>query len=381
MNSPANAREEPPTTTRALTSADGQIDLIELARLLLENWKLLVWGPLSVGLVTLGITFLIPPTFTATTLILPPAQTSSSSLAALAGQLGGALGGLAGAAVGVKNPVDQYVALLKSRNVADRIVDRFDLKNLYASQFAQDARKELEENVRVRAGTKDGLITIDVDDHSPTRAADMANAYVEELRRMTKEFAVGEASQRRAFFEGQVKQVREALGAAEKALGSSGITDEALKAAPEAAVEGLARIKAQVAAQQVKIASMRGFVTNDNPDLRQAETELLALKNQLERVQAKADDDPARSGYAEKYREFKYHQVLFELVVQQYEMARLDEAREGNVIQVIDRADPPERKSRPKRSLIFVAATILAGVFLIALTFFRSKFLPQVRIG
>lgn len=353
-----------PPTAQPLVSSEGEIDLMEVGRVLLARWRLLVFGPLAVGVVTLGITFLIPPTYTATAVILPPAQSSSSSLAALAGQLGGALGGMAGAAAGIKNPADQYVGLLKSRNVADQIVERFKLQELYDVEFRQDARKQLSGNVRIDAGKKDGLITIDVDDHSPARAADMANAYVEELRRMTREFAVGEASQRRAFFEGQVKQVRESLSAAERDLSASGITEEALKAAPEAAVEALALVKAQVAAQQVKIASMRGFVADDNPDLRQAQTELVALRAQLERVQARAEGDSAGSGYAEKYREFKYNQVLFELVVQQYEMARLDEAREGNVIQVIDAAVVPERKTKPKKGQIAVVATLLAGMLL-----------------
>jgi uncharacterized protein involved in exopolysaccharide biosynthesis len=365
-----------PTGPEPLWTDDGELNLGAVLRLLRARWRVLFFGPLAVAVVTYGLTHLIPPTFTASTVILPPAQSSSSSLAALAGQLGGALGGLAGAAAGIKNPGDQYVALLRSRNVADRILERFQLKQLYAVEFQQDARRVLEENVRIRAGAKDGLITIEVDDQSPQRAADMANAFVDELRRMTREFAVGEASQRRAFFEGQVKQVREALATAERELGSSGITEEALKAAPAAAVEALARVKAQVAAQQVKIASMRGFVSEDNPDLRQAETELNALQFQQQRIQARTESDPASSsGYSERYRDFKYNQILFELVVQQFEMARLDEAREGSLIQVIDQAQLPERKSKPKRMLIAAVSGLISGlIFISIISFYYLSF-------
>lgn len=361
-------------------TADGELDLVEALAVLAGRWRLLVFGPLAVFALTFAVTLAVPPTFTATTVLLPPAQSSSSSLAALAGQLGGALGGLAGAAAGIKSPSEQYVALLKSRNVADRIVARFELKASYDVEFLEDARAALDDHVRVKAGARDGLITVEVDDRSPRRAADIANAYVDELRRMSREFAVGEAAQRRAFFEGQVKQTRDALAGAERALGSSGITDEALKVAPEAAVEALATVKAQVAAQQVKIASMRGFVADDHPDLRQAETELAALKAQLARVQTRADVEPATSGYAEKFREFKYQQTLFELVVQQYEVARLDEAREGNLIQVIDPAVPPERKSQPKRGRIALATAALSWVGLVCGVFvLRAAQRPRPR--
>jgi uncharacterized protein involved in exopolysaccharide biosynthesis/uncharacterized coiled-coil protein SlyX len=360
-------------TAGPLTSADGGIDTFAVARLLASRWKLLVFGPLAVGLLALGVAFLIPPTFTASTIILPPSQ-SSSSLAALAGQLGGALGGLAGAASGIKNPGDQYVALLKSRNVADRIVDRYHLREIYDAEFDEDARKQLWSRIRIIAGAKDGLITIEVDDGSPDRAAEVANAFVDELRRMTREFAVGEASQRRAFFEEQVRHVRESLSAAERALGSSGITDEALKATPAAALERLARVKAQIAAQEVKLASMRGFVAADNPDFRQAETEMLALRAQLKEIQRSSEDgvDEMSSGYAEKYRNVKYNQILFELVVQQYEVARLDEAREGNLIQVIDRAEPPKRKTGPKKALIGLVCALFSSVVFISLVVLKE---------
>jgi tyrosine-protein kinase Etk/Wzc len=362
---PTPSPTEPPLINNA-----GEIDLWVVLRLLLVHAKRIIGGALGAGVLALGITFLIPPTFTASTVILPPTQSSSSGLAMLAGQLGGALGGLgglAGAAAGIKNPADQYVSMLKSHNVSDRLIDRFKLMEVYESKFRSDAWDELEHNTRISAGMKDGLITIEVDDHDPVRAADMANAYTDELRRMTTDFAVGEASQRRLFFEGQLKQVKDALTTAEKELGASGITDEALKAAPEAALSALAKLRARIAGTEIAIASLTGFVTEDHPDLKMARAELAALKAQEAQMRtAEASSTTTDDGYMSRYRDFKYNLALFEIIAQQYELARLDEAREGKAIQVIDIAIAPEKKSRPRRGLIGVVVTILATMGLSA---------------
>src|SRR3990170_4099285 len=153
---------------------DDEISLLDLLLVVAENARLLIFGPLLAGLAALGIAFIIPPTFTATTRILPPQQQGGAA-AMLASQLG-ALGGLAGAAgLNIKNPADTYVALIKSRTVADKLLDRFDLLNVYDQKYRQEARKGLEDATKVSAG-KDGLITIEVDDKDPKRSADIANA-------------------------------------------------------------------------------------------------------------------------------------------------------------------------------------------------------------
>lgn len=357
----------PPAPERPLITAAGEFDLWAVVRLLFANAGRILGGGLAAGVIAIGITSLIQPTFTASTVILPPAQSSSSGLAMLAGQLGGALGGLAGAAASIKNPADQYVSMLKSRNVVDRIVDRFKLMERYEAEYRSDAWETLRLNTRISAGKKDGLITIEVDDHDPVRAAEMANAYTDELRRMMVEFAVSEASQRRVFFEAQLKQVKDALTTAEKELGASGITDEALKAAPEAAVSALAKLRARIAGTEIAIASLTGFVTEDHPDLKMARAELAALKAQEAQMRtAEASSTTTENGYMSKYRDFKYNLALFEIIAQQYELARLDEAREGNAVQVIDIAVPPERKSRPRRGPIAIVVTLLTGLVLSA---------------
>lgn len=348
-----------------------ELDLVEAWQLVRPRWRSVLGAPMLVGLVTLGVTYLVAPTFTASTTLMPPAQNASSSaLTALTGQLG-ALGGLAGATGALKNPADQYVAFLKSRNVVDRVIAKFDLKSVYDEELLQDTRVELFTNVRVTAGKKDNLIVVEVDDHDPRRAADMANAFVEELRRVNAELAVGEASQRRLFFEEQLKSARTTLSEAEDVLNASGVSPSTLNTAPQAAVAAVARLKASITAQEVKIASMQGFVTEDNPDLRQARLELAALRAQLTHSE-EGNPEGVRSKYTEKYRTFKYQEMLFELIAKQYELARLDEAREGSLIQVVDVATVPERKSKPKRALLTLGAAAAAGVLAASLAIGRG---------
>ena len=348
---------------------DDEISLLDLLQVVVDNLRLLVLGPLVAGLLALGFAFTIPPTFTATTKFMPPQQQQSSAAAMLSSL--GALGGLAGAASGLKNPADQYVAFLKSRTVQDSLIDRFKLTERYEAKFKQDARTALGANAQIASG-KDGLITIDVSDKDPQFAAQLANAYVEELGKLLNRLAVTEAQQRRMFFEKQLTNAKDGLVKAEQALKSSGVNSSALKASPAAAVEGLAKIKAGITAQEIKLASMRGYLTESAPDFKQAQTEMSALRGQLARAER---EEPASSGdsdYIAKFRDFKYHETLFELFAKQYEMARIDESREGAVIQVVDAAQPPERKSKPKKALIAMMTTLAVGFAMLLFVFIRQ---------
>lgn len=349
---------------------EDEISLLDIAVVIAENLRLLIFGPLAAGLVALGIAFLITPTFTARTSFLPPQQQQSASAAMMA-QLG-ALAGVAASAAGLKNPADQYVALLKSTSVADRLVDQFKLIELYEVDFRQDARKTLADNTKITAG-KDGLIVVEVDDHSPQRAAEMANAYVAELQVLLGRLALTEAQQRRVFFEKQLEETRNNLAEAERALAASGMTPGAVKANPEAAVELVANLQAQVTAQEVKLAAMRGYLTDSAPELVQAQNELAALRTQLRRQEVAEPGAAKSGGYIDRYRNFKYHETLFELFARQFELAKVDEAREGAVIQVVDTALPPERKSKPKKALIAVLTTLATGFALMLLVFVRGS--------
>jgi uncharacterized protein involved in exopolysaccharide biosynthesis len=340
---------------------DAGIDLLDLALPLLQHWKLLVLAPLLAGAAALGITFLIKPTFTSRTVFLPPQQQQSAAASAIASL--GALSGLAGAAAGIKSPADQYVALLQSATVADRLIDEFKLMQVYDSKFRFEARKELAENARISLGKKDGLITVEVDDFDPQRAADMANRHVDELRRLSQQLALTESQQRRAFFETQLKKTRDELTAAQQALQSSGFNPGALKAEPKAAAEGYARLRAEVTAAEVRLQTLRRNLSDATPEVAQAQTMLGALRSQLNRTEA-STDLTGGPDYVSKFREFKYQETLFELFSRQYELARLDESREGALIQVVDVAKPAEHKSKPKRVITAVAATLAALILL-----------------
>jgi uncharacterized protein involved in exopolysaccharide biosynthesis len=284
----------------------------------------------------------------------------------------GSLGGLAGAAAGLKNPADQYIAYMKSNALKDALIERFKLMERWKAQTRTDARAGLE-GVRIASG-KDGLMSVEVDDKDPQFAADLANAHIEELQKLLGRLAVTEAQQRRLFFEKQLLKAKENLTASEQALKATGISDSVLKSNPASAVAGVAALKAQITAQEVKVGAMRGYLAETAPDFKLALSELANLRAQL----SKQDKDETATGkagqgdYISRYRDFKYHETLFELFAKQYEIARVDEAREGAVIQVLDAAQPPERKSKPKKALIAIIATLATGFALLLFVFVRQ---------
>ena len=345
---------------------EDEISLIDLLQVVVDHIRLLVLGPLCIGLLTLGYSFTIPPTYTANTKFLPPQQQQSSSASLMASL--GALGSLAGAA-GIKSPADQYVAFLQSRTVQDALIERFKLEIRYKTKVREDARNAIKGNSFIASG-KDGMISVDFSDRDPAFAAQVANAYPEELRRLLSRIAVTEAQQRRVFFEKQLNNAKENLAKADQSLKASGVNRSALKVTPGAEVESLARLKANITAQEIKISSMRGYLTESAPDFKLAQTELSAMRQQMIRSE---QEEPAsnRSGndYIAKYRDYKYHETLFELFAKQYEIARIDEAREGAVIQVVDVALPPEHKAKPKKAQMAITGT-LASVFILLLYVF-----------
>jgi len=351
---PANGSVDAPGN--ALDASGGMDTLIALA----ERWRLLVIGPLVIGVLVLGITYLITPVFTARTAFLPPQQqsTATSALASLGG-LSSLVGGAA-----QRTPADQYVALAQSTTVADRIIDTFELVKVYDKDLRVDARKELARNTRVVAGKRDGIIVLEVDDESPVRAAEMANRYVEELRLMTNRLALTEAQQRRMFFEGHLQRTRDRLAQAQLLLQASGFNQDSLKAEPKAAAEGYARLKAEVTTAQARLDALRKALTDTAPEVQQAEAAIAVLKSQLGRIEATAGQGDS-ADYVGKYREFKYQEALFEQFSRQYELARVDESREGQ-LQVIDVAQPPEKKSWPRRALLALAGTVSGFVVLLS---------------
>lgn len=352
----------------AAAEAEQGISLLDLVIVLVENRKLLIGGPLLIGCAVLALTFVIKPTYTAKTVFLPPQQQQITAAAAAMQSLG-SLAGLAGA--GVRNPIDQYIAFMQSNRVADRVIDTFNLVELYGKPSHESARKVLASNVRVEGGKRDGLITVEFDDKDPKLAAAIANNYVDQLRKLTAEFVITEAQQRRALFERQLQKTRDKLTAAQQALQGSGINAGVLRTEPKAAADAYASIKAQVTAAEIRLQSMRNYLTEEAPDFKLAQANLTALRGELLKAEA-ADKTDAGGDYIGKYREFRYQETLFELFSKQYELAKLDETREGAVIQVLDVAMPPEHKSKPKRAVLAVVSTVLAELVLLVFVSIRQ---------
>ena len=207
---------------------------------------------------------------------------------------------------------------------------------------------------------KDGMISVAVDDMSPQRAAEIANHYVTELRVMNQSLAVTEAQQRRLFFEQQLKLSRDRLVTAQQALQASGFSAGSLKTELRAAADAYARLKAEVISAEVKLQTLRGSLADRAPEVR----------GQLARLE-QASDASNGPDYIGKYRDFKYQETLFELYARQFEIARVDESREGSLIQVVDPATPPERKSKPKRAVTSVVSTLVTLLALIVFVLVR----------
>ncbi len=372
MNQDTSALSSP----EPVSGGDG-ISVLDWLQVIVENLRLLVFGSLGAGIVALAITFFIPPTFTGKVQFIPPKQQQSSAAAALSDL--GILGGAAGAIAGVKNPADQYAALAKSSSVADALSAQFKLGERYELTIKEKIRKQLASNTRITVGAKDGLIRIEVDDNDAQIAADMANAYVTELRKLLNRVALTEAQQRRVFFERMVGETKVSMVHAELALKTSGVDSNALKVSATASLEGVARLKAQISVQEVKLAAMRGYLADTAPEFRQALTELSALRAQLARYDQTEPASTGQSDYVARYREFKFQEALLALYMKQFEVARVDESREGAVIQVVDIAEKPDHKSKPQKGLIAMLTTLAASFALLLFVFVRASYRNAVQ--
>ena len=359
----ANSKASTRDSSSSWVDEDDGIGLSELAGAILGQWKIILAGSVLAGAAGLGVASLMKPVFTARTVVMPPQQQQSSAASALNSL--GALAGLAGGSV--KSPVDQYVALMQSVTVSDRLIDRFKLMEVYEVEFRSVARKTLLTKAIITVGKKDGLIVVEVDDHDPKRAADIANAYVDELRLMTNTLAVSEAQQRRRFFEQQLEVTKKRLTEAQVALQESGFSAGVLRAEPKAAADGYARLRAEITSAEVRLQTMRRTLADSAPEMQQQQAQLEALRSELAKLeQREAAPSSKDAGYIGRYRDYKYQETLFDLYAKQFELARLDESREGGLIQVVDVATAPDRKSKPQRSAIAVGCALLVGLALSA---------------
>jgi uncharacterized protein involved in exopolysaccharide biosynthesis len=358
--------------TNAESGSQNGLDGIELLLILSQRKNTILKVTIAMAVITAIIVFLVPSTYTATASILPPEQ-KQSTLSAMLGQLG-SISGLSDSDLGFKNPGDLFIGMLHSRTIQDRLIDKFDLRKVYRVKRYQDARKKLDARSYIVA-EKEGLISISVDDHDPSRAAAMANAYVDELHNLNSELAISEAAQRRLFYEDKVNAERDALAVAEVQLKLAEEKTGLLQPDAQARViiQSVADMRAQVAFREVQIEAMRTYATKDNPELQRAEQELAGLRTQLAKMERNTGDaghgdidlptrklPQAELEYLRRARDLKYHEALYEFLNKQLEAARIDEAKDAVVVQVVDKAVVPERKSGPHRTTIILLAALLA---------------------
>ncbi len=349
------------TATSSHLNAQGEVNLGDLAQALLHHWKLLLIAPILGGSLGFAGSSLITPTFIATTTFLPPQQPQSAAASALASL--GSLAGLAGGGGGIKTSGDQYVALLQSVTVSDRVIDQFKLMDVYQVEFRTDARKILAAQTQISLGKKDGLIRVTAEDTDPRRAANIANQYVAELRTLNAKLALTEAQQRRAFFEKQWQESKLKLRDAQISLEQSGFSAGALRAEPKSTAEAFARAKAELSAAEIKLRALRTTLADTTPEVQTLSNTIQALRQRLSNQEVNLDhSNDKQADYVGRYREFKYQETLFELMAKQYELAKVDEGREGALVQVVDLAEPAEKKHQPKRFMITLRSALGAGL-------------------
>jgi len=369
------------TANTAIEAEDGEISLIDLAIALGQEKKTLFAVPAITTTLAIVVSFLMPPIFTAKTVMMPPQQQQSGAASALASL--GALAGLAGGAAGLKSPDEMYIAFMQGESLQNAVIKKLGLQERYEKKTLFETREHLKQIVKIASDKKAGLITIEADDKDPDFAAKLANLHVEELRSLMGRLAVTDAQQRRVFFEQAIVKNQTELANAEanfrSAKEKSGMQVTAVIA--ETAVKAGAEMRGQIAAKEVQLAAMSNFATPQNPDVQRLAGELSALRSQLKKLEQGSGGDekssPMEQLAVKSYRDIKAREAMASVLVAQYESARVDESKEGPLIQQVDVAVAPERKSKPKRALIVTVAAF-AGLFLGVLVAFVRRALRKV---
>ncbi len=388
-SSPHADASAPPTQmiVPARQKDEDEISILDVLIVIAERKRRVFAITIGFAILAALVSLILPVHYTAEATILPPQQGNTmtsiltSELSNMGGGSGGGMAALAGGALGIKDQNDTYVAMLKSESVEDAMVQRYGLMKEYHADYLSFARKDFEDHAKAEANKKDGLIHITVNDANSDRAAELANGWVDQFRKLSERLAIGEAAQRRLFFEQQLEQAKDKLADAEEALKrteqQTGLIE--LNSQARVLIESAAALRAQITAKEVEIQSMKTFATGQNAQVIQAEQELDSLRAQLAKLggnetdpdsdmmMAKGKVTEAGLEYVRKLRDVKYYETIFEILARQFELAKLDEAREGSIVQVVDPAIPPDRRSFPKRGYIVMGAT--AAGFLFGLIF------------
>ena len=380
-------------------SDDDEINLMDIM-LVIAKYNRFIMAFTAVSIVLALIYVMLQPfSYTAKTVILPPQTKSDSSVGSVLGNLS-ALNGMGVGGLGLKSPADMFLGMLKSRTLADRVIVRLNLQKHYNTKTMTKTREVLKYSSSISA-SKDGFITVEYTHSDPVMAAKIANTYVSELDKLNLSVALSEAARRRLFYEKQIKLAAVSLSQAEAAMKQTqrktgwyefGGLDVSLASGGAGSstrvnasvIAKAEELRAQISLKDIELASMRRYMTEQNPGYMQALATLAALKANLSKIEG----GPIESGadvkvpvsrlpdigfaYIHQVRQLKYQQTLFELYTKQFELAKMDEARESPLIQVVDKALPPEERSAPKRGQMMVIATIIALVISIMLAFIMN---------
>lgn len=380
--------------------ADDEINLLDYLIVLLKRKWLILGGTVCITLLAGIIVFILPRKYEGRAQFLPPQQASSSLTSAMLSQMGSGISALAGGLLGVSTSGDLYVRLLSSRTVLDKIIDRFNLMERYRTWknwifpfYREDCRKKLTEDVMTaEVDAKSGIVSVTIEEEDPKIAADMANAFVEEVKILSKGMAISEAAQRRLFYEEQLKDTKVALARAEDDMRNFQEKTGALQPDDQAkaVIEGDAALRAQIAAKEVEIKVMRTFSTPQNPDLQKAEEALRGMKAQMSKLESTGSNghDPLMPTgrmpgvgleHMRKLRDVKFNETLYEILTKLYESAKMDEARDAAIIQVIDNAVVPTKPVKPKRLLIIVFS-VFVGFFMSVIGAFVYEYLHRASV-
>jgi tyrosine-protein kinase Etk/Wzc len=361
-----------------------EINLLELLQVIARRKMVIVKLCGAVAVLAVVYSLTLPNVYTATSKVLPPQKDSGGGLSAILGQVGG-LAGLAGGAMGLGGSSELYVGILKSRSVADAVVKRLDLVNKFKTKTPDDARNALEGSLKVQVG-KDGIISISADSTDPKMAAQLANTMVEELGRKSVQLNLTKAGTERVFLEKRLEVVKQDLKKAEIDLKSFQEQHKAIKVDSQATVtiQGIARLQAEIASKEVQLATLQGFQTNESPEVRMLQATLTKMRSQFAALAGNSRSDsviPVVGNvpnlgleYLRLMRELKIQEAIFEQLTKQFEVAKLNEAKDSSSLQVLDEAVVPVRKSKPKRSLIVILATFTAFFVAIFWIFAREFF-------
>ena len=353
-------------------------------RLLWESRRFLARTIGASLLLSVVMALLTPNRYQSVARLMPPDNQSGSGLAMAAAALSGQASGLAGIAgdlLGFKSTSDLFVGILTSRTVADKLIRKFNLQKVYSARRMEDARKALSAHTETSVDRKSQIITVTVTDENPQRAAAMAQTYIEELNRLVAEVSTSSARRERIFLEGRLQAVNQDLEAAEKEFSQFASKNTAIdiKEQGKAMVDAAATLQGQFIAARSELEGLRQLYTDQNVRVRAAQARMVELETQLEKLGGKDEstslaeaekNDPLYPSirrlpllgvtYADLYRRTKVQEAVFETLTQEYELAKVQEAKEIPTVKVLDPPNLPDKKSFPPRALLVLLGTVLA---------------------